>query len=196
MSNSGQRQWIYAGLGLAAVGSALGLVTLLRGPKIRPGKSRVFLLGDSLAVGLAPHLETVLRESGVPFSHVSKVGTRIDQWANSQVLNTKLTEFDPTLILVSLGTNDEYLTGDAVGRQQPYLEQLLQNLGSHGEIAWIGPPALPKASNGIVPMLKDRVPASHYFTSDSLQIPQGPDRIHPTARGYAVWAGSIWRWLS
>jgi lysophospholipase L1-like esterase len=189
------RPWVYAGLGLAAIGSAIGLVRFMQGPRLS-SRSRVFLFGDSLAVGLAPHLKSLFDESKVPFAQVSKSGTRLDQWANSQVLQSKLQEFEPTIILVSLGTNDEYMPGDAPSKQQPYLEQLIENVSPYGEIVWIGPPTLPKSSNGIVPMLKDTLPRSHYFASDALQIPRGPDGIHPTARGYAAWAGSIWRWLS
>lgn len=190
------RRWVYAGLGVAAIGGAVGLVRFMRAPRVRAGKSRVFLVGDSLAVGLAPHLKALFEEMRVPFAQVSKSGTRIDQWANSEVLQNKLTEFKPTLILVSLGTNDEYVPGDAVSRQRPYLEALLENVGIHGEVVWIGPPTLPKKSNGITELLKDEIPSSHYFASDQLSIPRGPDKIHPTARGYAAWAGSIWRWLS
>lgn len=190
------RSWIYAGLGVAAIGTAVGLVRILAAPRVRSGKSRVFLFGDSLAVGLAPHLKALFEETGVPFAQVSKSGTRIDQWANSEVLQKKLSEFQPTIILVSLGTNDEYIPGAAVERQQPYLDALRDNVGVHGELVWIGPPTLPKESNGIVEMIKDEIPSSHYFASDQLSIPRGPDNIHPTARGYAAWAGSIWRWLS
>lgn len=191
-----ERRWVYAGLGVAAIGGAVGLVRLMSAPRVRAGKSRVFLVGDSLAVGLAPHLKALFQETGVPFAQVSKSGTRLDQWANSQVLQSKLAEFKPTIILVSLGTNDEYIPGDAVARQRPYLEALRDNLGRHGEVAWIGPPTLPKETNGITAMLKAELPSSHYFASDQLSIPRAPDNIHPTARGYAAWAGSIWRWLS
>lgn len=190
------RSWIYAGLGVAAIGTAVGLVRVMAAPRVRPGRSRVFLFGDSLAVGLAPHLKALFEESGVPFAQVSKSGTRIDQWANSEVLQKKLTEFQPTIIMVSLGTNDEYLPGAAVARQAPYLATLRENVGRHGDLVWIGPPTLPKETNGVTGMIKGEIPSSHYFASDQLSIPRGPDSIHPTARGYAAWAGSIWRWLS
>jgi len=35
-----------------------------------------------------------------------------------------------------------------------------------------------------------------YFPSQRLTIPRGADQLHPTARGYAAWAGAIWQWLS
>jgi lysophospholipase L1-like esterase len=45
-------------------------------------------------------------------------------------------------------------------------------------------------------MLKAEIPSRDYFPSDQLAIPRGPDGIHPTARGYAGWAGAIWQWLA
>ena len=191
------KTWIYAGLAVAAGVSAVGLVKVFSGPRIRPGRSRVFLVGDSLAVGIAPHLKALSAESRIAFDYVAKEGTRIDQWANSQVLQEKLKLFQPTLVLVSLGTNDEYLSEGAPARQAPYLQTLLANLGAAApEIAWIGPPTLPKRTNGMVALIRSRVPDSHYFASENLEIVRGPDALHPTARGYATWAGSIWRWLS
>lgn len=192
------KAWIYAGLGIAAAGvGAVGLVRALSGPRVRPG-DRMFLVGDSFAVGLAPHLAVLAREGRAEFEHVAKEGTRIDQWANSQVMKDKLKQFRPTLVVVSLGTNDEYLGEGGAARQAPYLDVLLRNLqGLAPEVAWIGPPKLPKPkSNGVLALLRSKIPESHYFPSQNLQVPRGPDALHPTARGYAGWAGAIWRWLS
>jgi len=125
------------------------------------------------------------------------VGTRIDQWDDSAWLDQALTDFQPTLILVSLGTNDEYMQGDAVTRQRPHLDALLSKLEATGaDIIWIGVPTLPKAaSNGITAMIQDAV--KYYYPSESLTIPRGgADHLHPTVAGYAGWAGAIWTWLS
>lgn len=187
---------MYAGLGVVA---GVGLLRALwpSRPRVVSGQTRLLLVGDSLAVGLGPPLRALSKDQSVSFDQLAKEGTRIDQWAGSQKLVEKLQTFKPTLVLVSLGTNDEYMTGDAVKRQAPFLEQLLQRLGASGvEVGWIGPPKLPRPTNGITPLLQSRVPASHYFHSEALQIPRGPDQLHPTLKGYAGWAGMIWQWLS
>lgn len=188
---------MYAGLGVVA---GVGLLRALwpARPRVVSGQTRLLLVGDSLAVGLGPPLRALSKDQSVAFEQLAKESTRIDQWAGSQKLTEKLQVFKPTLVLVSLGTNDEYMTGDAAKRQAPFLEQLLQKLGAAGaEVGWIGPPQLPKpASNGITALLQARIQASHYFHSEALQIPRGPDRLHPTLKGYAGWAGMIWQWLS
>lgn len=193
-----ERRWLYAGL---AVVAGVGLTTLIRrGPKIVPGKTRLLLIGDSLAVGLGPPMQAIARDQKIPFDAVAEVGTRIDQWATRPDLDQHLAAFHPTLVLVSLGTNDEYMQGaGVVSRQAQKLQALLAKLHAAGaDVVWIGPPTLPKPqSNGIVPMLKATIPASHYFPSDTaLTLPRGPDQIHPTVAGYAGWAGALWQWLS
>jgi len=182
---------------------------LASAPRLKRGM-RVLVIGDSLAVGMGPHFQALGKEAGVEVKVLAKVGTRIDQWAGSAVLQQTLDSFQPDMVLVSLGTNDEYLTGDAVARQAPALEALLKKFESasitrhlrHGVeyIVWIGPPTLPRQTNGITAMIQDAAagltPRFHYFHSEKLDIPRGPDKLHPTARGYAGWAGAVWHWLS
>lgn len=190
------RRWVYGGLAVAA---GVGLARLItHGPKIEGGKTRLLVIGDSLAVGTSPHFAMLAKEQEVPFDKQAVSGSRIDQWASSKKLGEKLGTFKPSLVIVSLGTNDEYLKGDAVARQRPHLDQLLGRLQASGaEVAWMGPPTLPKASsNGIAALLQQTVPSSHYFHSETLNIPRGPDKLHPTAKGYAGWAGAVWQWLS
>ena len=44
------KQWLYAGLAIAA---GIGMVRLMSGPRLRKGL-KVLLIGDSLAVGMTP----------------------------------------------------------------------------------------------------------------------------------------------
>ena len=99
-----------------------------------------------------------------------------------------------------------------VEKQHAALEKLLAlltqwprkngfGLGSE-HIAWIGPPTLNNPpSPGISKMIQDSAgsalaPRYYYFHSERLSLPRGPDGLHPTARGYAGWAGAVWHWLS
>ncbi len=182
--------------------AGIGAARLLSGPRLRKGM-RVLLIGDSLAVGMAPHFAALAKEAGIDFKALATVGTRIDQWAANSDLKKLLESFQPELVLVSLGTNDEFMRGDdVVQKQYAQLEKLLALLGATEHVVWIGPPTLPNPpSPGIAKMIQDAAggvlaPRFSYFHSERLQMPRGPDQIHPNVRGYAGWAGAVWHWLS
>jgi lysophospholipase L1-like esterase len=178
---------IAGGVGLVAAAS--------RRPKITD-KTRLLLIGDSLAVGLDRQLDQLASEAGVEaYEGHGIVGSRLDQWAHSAWLDTELASFAPTLILVSLGTNDEAMGSGAADRQAPYFADLLSKLERSGAaIVWIGPPELPFPRQGVSDMIREHVP--YYYPSEQLDIPRSPDNLHPNAAGYAGWAGAIWNWLS
>jgi lysophospholipase L1-like esterase len=218
------RAWIYVGLGAATM-TAVGLVELLGSPTLRKG-DRLMLVGDSLAVGLSAPLSALCRDNGIPFQAIATVGTRIDQWAQSQPLTDALAAFQPTIVLISLGTNDAYMVAqsgqDIAARQAPYMEQLLSKIEQYPHasdyglgpraIVWISPPTLPSAAISL-PSVMSLIESEHqislsrikprvsFFPTQSLDmpvenLPRGPDGIHPAARGYAFWAGKIWQWLT
>lgn len=189
------RRILYAGL-LVVAGA--GLVRALRGPRVRSGTSRVLVVGDEHGAGLAAPLRAMAKDQKVQFDAITMPGSTIDQWARSEKLRERLSKFRPTMVLVSLGVNDDRLPGaEHVSRQAQALEQLLKLLnGSGAEVVWVGPPKTPWNSRGLVEMLRRTIARTHYFRSETLAIPRGPDGMTPTARGYAGWAGAVWRWVS
>lgn len=207
------RRWILGGILLAG---GIGLVTAIRRRPRLTEHSRLLMFGDSMAQGLDPHMKALSKEAGIPYFVAAAPGTRIDQWASSHKLVGYLTDFQPTITLVVLGTNDAYMSGNVWEKQAPHMEALVKKLrefsnvnvndapGSHysagTEIVWIGPPALPNPHGGRAPnaeflsSLAEHAP--HYFDSAAYEIPRGPDGLHPSAAGFAGWAGQIWSYLS
>ncbi len=195
------RTWLYAGL---LLGGGVALVNVLQaGPTIKRGE-RLLLVGDSLALGLAPSLGELARENGVIFDSAGKVGSRVGEWGNPQsslnaVLRQKLA-LGPKVVLVSLGTNDEALLLASARAELPALEALIATIrGSGAKLGWVGPPKfLPGQSfkpNGFTTAIRQRVSGGDYFPSERYDIPRGGDALHPTVKGYAGWAGQIWQWL-
>jgi len=182
-----------------ALATGYGVVRLIEGPQLKFGTSRVLLVGDSLAVGLGPYLRELSGPRRVAFDSTAAVGTRIDQWSSNAALRGKIASFQPTLVLVSLGTNDAYMMGGVVTaeQQRARLRDLVAMIKASGaDYVWIGPPALPAAKNPFVlAMLRDEVPSSRYYHSERLTLPRGPDGLHPTIKGYAGWAGALWTHL-
>lgn len=181
-----------------AAGVGVAYVVSSRHPKLL-ADSRILLIGDSLALGLAPHLRALAEEAGLPFRAVAQKGTAIRDWGGiiettaSQRLQEALSTFQPTLVLVSLGTNDELFEPAVVVAEQDDLAALFERLDDY-EVAWIGVPTLPVQTAGAARMIRDTgVP---YFPSERLELRRAPDGLHPTVGGYAAWAGALWSWLT
>lgn len=215
--DSSKIRWIYAGLGLAAgVGLVISASSSAKqeakpspvpippsppppeppspsipAPPSTKTADRILLIGDSLAYGLAFPLKQLASKSNVPFAADGRVGTTIHQWASSTWLPNALV-FKPTLTLISLGTNDMKLLNPLA--EEKDLSGLVQKiLGAKSRVVFIAPPTMPFPDKGVRAMIESQ--KQPIFRSDQLQIPRAPDQIHPTAAGYAGWAGAIWSWL-
>jgi len=193
------RRWLLAGLLIGGAGTYAVVRAVTRRPKLDEN-SRLMVVGDSLAVGMNPHFKELATAEGIPYVSLAKQGTRIDQWNQSAQLLLTLDQFTPTIVLVSLGTNDAY-TSITPESQMEAMDELIDKLASKGaEIVWIGAPALPDTYYGRHPseeMLEAiRSQAPYYFDSHKLSIPRGPDELHPTSGGYGGWAGAVWEWLT
>jgi|SRR6185436_9536890 len=194
------RTWLYAGL-LIVGGVSLAKV-LKQGPTIRRGE-RLLLVGDSLAVGLAPPLGQLAKDNGVVFDSVGKVGSTVAQWVGATQLNASLKQkllLKPRVVLVSLGTNDEALSLESARAELAGIDALAAMVKAGGaELGWVGPPKfLPGISfkpNGFTAAIRQKIPSNEYFPSETYDIPRGGDNLHPTLRGYAGWAGQIWQWM-
>lgn len=191
------RRWILGGVLFA---SGVGLARALTWRPKLDEESRVLVIGDSLAHGMAPHFRGLAEEEDLPILTLTRPGSRIDQWVDSIELDSALDSFEPTHVLVSLGTNDAYtdFSANVIGEEAAELVQLIEEAGAY--VIWIGVPDLPAVYGGrdINEESLDEIEreAPYYYESTDLEIPRGPDNLHPTAAGYAGWAGAIWGWLT
>jgi hypothetical protein len=153
---------------------------------------KLYLVGDSLAVGLNRHLRHFAGRSGIGYDSSTKSGTMTPYWTTA-AFASRLATAKPNVVLVSLGTNDSASQrSDAKHRQS--IQKLLQMISHVGaEAFWVLPPKLPtlprsKAFSALV--RAENVPV---FESAQIDIPMGPDSIHPTGAGYAGWAGLVFK---
>lgn len=153
----------------------------------------MLLVGDSFAVGLAAPLRELVTGLGAQLTADGVVGTRIPQWTGARLQQAlAAVQGGATMVLVSLGTNDMKLPTPA--SEQAALDQLVAQLrASKATLVWVGPPSVPFPDRGVRAMLQRmKVPL---FRSDALQLARGPDGLHPTAAGYAGWAGALVQWI-
>jgi hypothetical protein len=140
----------------------------------------VALIGDSYAVGLGPKLKSLI----APFEYEGFVGTNTAQWASHAPpcgrCGDWLTTYKPTLVLVSLGTND----GDTPNARN--YQDIVRHLhGIGARVVWIEPPAGVDGLNAVRAVIAglgvQTIPASTVALYNS----------HPSSSGYSAWAKEI-----
>jgi lysophospholipase L1-like esterase len=191
------RRWLLGGV-LLAGGYGFARALTYRPPL--DSNSRILLIGDSLAQGMLPHFQALSSEAKIPYVGTGIPGTRVDQWVHSDWLVRKLVELSPTHVFVSLGTNDAFtnLSDASVRQSAKQLVAMLKKSGAN--VIWIGAPRMPETYGGkpfrpeIIETIRSVAP--FYFDSSNYNIPRGPDLLHPSAGGYAGWAGAIWNWIA
>jgi lysophospholipase L1-like esterase len=155
--------------------------------------TRVVLVGDSLAVGLARPLAAELKARGVELRTCARVAANAGQFTEPGGFGTLglaglLSDFKPELVLVSLGTNDT-APGSSVREKLPARFDLLRQRASAAgaRVVFLEPPPLPWSREPI------HRAASHAGAPLLLApaIEQAPDHIHATPAGYAAWAKHI-----
>jgi len=189
------RGWLLGGVLAGTLGTSR---TVSYRPKLTP-ESSVLLIGDSFANGMRPHFQAIASEAGLPFLAGTVINSTLDQWASSNWLRDKLDAFAPSHVLIVLGAKDAY-TDRPVALVESDVEVLVDIIqGAAAHPIWIGTPPLPDLYSAqplnleVTQTIRDVAP---YYFDSSLDIPRGPDLFHPTAAGYAGWAGTVWQWLS
>lgn len=201
----------HVGLGLmaiAGVGAVLLATRKTKAPLVSPG-DRVVLIGDSLGVGLRSPLGELAAADGVAFQDQACGGTMIRNWTKEIASFAGCTwglelvrEARPTVVLVSLGTNDAYASTEQIDAERPSLEKLIESIiGMGARPIWLDPPKLEEAPNiqALLSMLYASPAGQRYgmphFRSDLVDIAMQADKIHPTKAGYKTWSLALWRWL-
>lgn len=175
--------------------------------KVDFAKDRFLLIGDSLAEGIGAHLTAA--NANVAGRAVYKRGAPISAFVGkgSMVadLQRELAEFQPTVVLVSLGTNDEAVrsrnpNADIKKATEANVAALLKSLVGYNVI-WIGPPQLPWAPDtAFRGMIQQAVGPENYFATDANAAlnTQGRanDRIHFTSTGYKRWLEAVATWIT
>lgn len=150
---------------------------------------RVLLVGDSLAVGLNGPMKKLAVAQGNPYQGKGVSGSRIDEWSK-KYLDPELA-FDPTVVLVSLGTNDMKMA-DPVGQQTKHVQAILDKARAKGaRVVWILPPPMPFDDKGVRAMVVGAAPDGA-VNGEALDLERAGDGIHMTPNGYAAFADAVW----
>lgn len=211
---------------LAAASVGIGLFLFTMSAKATPvsvrdrraitdwSKERVLVIGDSLGVGLGLVIKDKLKQRGAgAYSNISLGGSSINQWGrkghklNTLLLN-ELESFKPTLVLISLGTNDEATrkysldppAGPSydVGKSRKKYIEALDNILKDVYSVWLGPP---QSDATRWPMDRDFRNMlefywkNRYFNTEAINPQKRSDRVHFSPSGNRFWADSILEFL-
>jgi len=205
--SKGLNPWLAFGL---IAGGAFILVRSARAAspvwrKVDFAKDRFLIVGDSLAVGLGAALAA--EGADVANRTVAKSGAQITAFVGNgsmvSALEQAITEFGPTVVLVSLGTNDEAVRKtkpdtDVTAAKAKQVEELLKRLVGYHTI-WIGPPSFKawpmdrKFRNTLLAMVG---PENYFPTETAFNENRANDGIHFTATGYRKWLKAISNWIT
>lgn len=176
-----KRIWLYGGLV-----HPLGIVVARPRPKRRrlPPGARLLVAGDDHAWGLSPFLRELCRDDGVSYDEELDAGATIERWATDARLSTAIGRCRPHMVVLSL---------DSPTPEGAPLGAVASVARGHGAtLVWVRPLGDIEHVRALRARLDaDKIPSFH---SEALELPRGADG-QPTVRGYAGWAGALWRWL-
>ena len=162
-------------------------------PQVAKG-SRMLLIGDSLAQGMSPHFNKSARSRGyLPFVKCLQ-GSRIDYW--SPRLEAIINDIRPTLVVVSLGTNDAGMTVPESQRQHiKNIKKIIDRYGA--KIIWLLPQPLPSrfvGQNDIKKIINEELQNNVYDAK--IKLEKAEDKIHLTSKGYETWMNATWEHMA
>ena len=158
-----------------------------------PQGTKVLQVGDSFAAALGIELGKLLKHAGLRTSLESKTPSYIGDWAFGPVLKKAISDYNPDLVLITLGANEVEIPVPAQ-RVGP-IQRLVKSLGDR-PCVWILPP-LWKQDTGLMQVIKDNARPCQVLDSSVLvpALPRGPDHIHPSSEGRVLWATAVFEWL-
>jgi hypothetical protein len=157
----------------------------------RNARYRVLLTGDSMGDALFMAWRKQRRQGRFDLRYAPWYGSTTKNWATSNQLADLITNYDPDLVVFSLGSNE--LLNHRVQASEPYVKEILRQLGSANYV-WVGPPNW-QEDTGINRLIAKHVPADRFFVSKDLALARRDDGVHLTFEAGQAWADTIGRWV-
>jgi hypothetical protein len=152
----------------------------------------VLLVGDSMAEGIAPHLQKTVEAAGGRLINGQERSSTIVWWQGSGKLRELLNRHRPDIVFIALGSNEIFIEQPEL--RAPLIKAMVAELGARPAF-WIGPPAW-KPDKGLSRVIDENFQPGHFYNSNDLKVPRAPDGKHPTAQGFQTWTELIWNWYA
>lgn len=165
---------------------------------VAPNQRRVLLVGDSHVHGLAAPFKALAKAAGWDVIHYSNIGKSTAWFARQNVLASLVAQYDPRVVVIVLGTNDEGAERNPSDYRRNIETVLLQ--AGHSKVVWIGPPTILRSAeedegaarrNNIIAQQPGMLAVDGRAITADLTPLRSPDGVHFTVRGYKSWAERI-----
>jgi len=160
---------------------------------------RVLLIGSSSAVGVGSKLKAMLETLGIAgFKNIGVSGTFLSQWSDNstemgRLLEATLVEYQPTVVFVFVGSNDE--AGGGSGTKAPAVERLHRKLqGSRSFFIGL-PPHTNWTMNRPFRNLLIATWGADYFNTEAVNPDKAADGYHLSPTGYNQLLAALLPWL-
>lgn len=140
---------------------------------------------------VANYIKPMVTAQGGRYEIRSTSSSSTETWANGDELERALAEYDPELVLISLGSNELFVTDFEARRA--FIRKLTSAIGGRSCL-WIGPPAWAKGA-GFLDVLQESVAPCRYFDAAGLRMERQADGRHPTWGASYRWATQVWKAL-
>ena len=151
-----------------------------------PPKS-VLHVGDSMVGGfggLTKALEAHFKPLGSKFARDWQTSVSIQTYAHDKKFGELIAKNDPDLVIITLGAND--MAAPFPKSLAPFIAAIAKKTA--GRECWWLPPVPWSKDTALIQVIKDNAAPCKVYDGSSLKVSRGPDGIHPTDGGGAVWA--------
>jgi hypothetical protein len=153
---------------------------------------KVLLIGDSMAEGIGWFLRGKVEEAGGQYIGEPWCSSTTYSWYDTGRFDQMMERYHPDIIFIALGSNE--LFNKQAETSAPIIQEMVRKIGDRPAF-WIGPPSW-KPDKGIVGVIESNFQPGHFYNANSLEVPRGHDKIHPTRDGFKTWTNLIWDWYA
>ena len=160
-----------------------------------PSGTTVLHVGDSFAGALGLDLNRELKEAGIRSVLKYQTASYIPTWAWGKDLATHIANYNPDLVIVTLGANDLDIP-DPEQRTRA-IKKIVSTIGAR-PCVWVGLPLWPKARPALLEVVRAQC-APCLFLDSTANLPnlaRARDGIHPSGPARSEWAKLVVQWLA
>jgi lysophospholipase L1-like esterase len=160
-----------------------------------PRGTTVLHIGDSFAGALGIDLNVLFKAAGVRGILRYETATYIPTWAFGKQIDQYLGQFNPDLVIVTLGANELEIVNPA--DRTPTIHRLVARLRGRSCV-WVGPPLWKGARPALLDTIKSECAPCLYLDSNLVapDLPRARDHIHPSTEARKTWAKAVLGWLA